>query len=207
MYVPFYLFCGCKSIFVVYFFCIDLLFWLLHDELWAFTGAVTFLVFLSRVLGIQCCWILILIVCICRDGVSESQFSQVLNVELNQIIKVLLCTVLLENSFVFLHFLTRVRRRRHIRVWDRGTFRSSQWSLLKRITTQNSSKLIHQRTFHLVSTLVPLNTVKDSSPLNGLSNLHFFFASGTVVDSGIVHPRQYDFYMCAHAGPIVSSPE
>jgi eukaryotic translation initiation factor 2C len=28
--------------------------------------------------------------------------------------------------------------------------------------------------------------------------------TGTVVDSGIVHPKQYDFYMCAHAGPIVS---
>uniref|UniRef100_A0A0E0AHW8 Piwi domain-containing protein n=1 Tax=Oryza glumipatula TaxID=40148 RepID=A0A0E0AHW8_9ORYZ len=28
---------------------------------------------------------------------------------------------------------------------------------------------------------------------------------GTVVDSGIVHPRQYDFYMCAHAGPIGTS--
>jgi eukaryotic translation initiation factor 2C len=54
--------------------------------------------------------------------------------------------------------------------------------------------------------VVLLNTAKDPSPLNSLSNLHFVFASGTVVDSGIVHPRQYDFYMCAHAGPIVSSP-
>ena len=173
---------------------------------WAFTGAVTFLVFLSWVLGIQCWWILILMVYLCRDGVSESQFSQVLNVELNQIIKVLLCTVLLENSLVFWHFLTRVRRYRHIRVWDRGTFRSSQWSLLKRITTQNSSKLIRQTTFHLVSSPVPLNTAKGTCHLNSLSNWHFCFASGTVVDSGIVHPRQYDFYMCAHAGPIISSP-
>ena len=90
---------------------------------WAFTGAVTsfslcheFLVFsVDEFLSY-----------LCRDGVSESQFCQVLNVELNQIIKVLLCTVLLENSLVFWHFLTRVRRYRHIRVWDRGTFRSSQ---------------------------------------------------------------------------------
>lgn len=27
---------------------------------------------------------------------------------------------------------------------------------------------------------------------------------GTVVDTKIVHPRNYDFYMCAHAGMIVS---
>ena len=26
---------------------------------------------------------------------------------------------------------------------------------------------------------------------------------GTVVDKGICHPRNYDFYMCAHAGMIV----
>lgn len=29
--------------------------------------------------------------------------------------------------------------------------------------------------------------------------------SGTVVDTKVVHPRNYDFYMCAHAGMIVSS--
>lgn len=28
--------------------------------------------------------------------------------------------------------------------------------------------------------------------------------SGTVVDTKIVHPTNYDFYMCAHAGIIVS---
>jgi len=33
MYVPFYLFFGCKGIFVVSFFCIDLLYLFLHDEL------------------------------------------------------------------------------------------------------------------------------------------------------------------------------
>lgn len=32
-----------------------------------------------------------------RDGVSESQFSQVLNIELDQIIKVMAC------SFIFIH--------------------------------------------------------------------------------------------------------
>lgn len=28
--------------------------------------------------------------------------------------------------------------------------------------------------------------------------------TGTVVDTKVVHPRNYDFYMCAHAGIIVS---
>lgn len=28
---------------------------------------------------------------------------------------------------------------------------------------------------------------------------------GTVVDTKVVHPKNYDFYMCAHAGMIVSS--
>ena len=28
---------------------------------------------------------------------------------------------------------------------------------------------------------------------------------GTVVDGVICHPRNYDFYMCAHAGIIVCS--
>lgn len=27
---------------------------------------------------------------------------------------------------------------------------------------------------------------------------------GTVVDTEIVHPRNYDFYICTHAGMIVS---
>ena len=141
----------------------------------------------------------------CRDGVSESQFSQVLNIELNQIIKVTFS--LPGNSLAFWHpFLTRAPQYRLIRVWDGGIFWSSQWSLLKRITIQYSSKLIRQTTFHLVSSPVPFNTAKGTCHLNSLSNWHFCFASGTVVDSGIVHPRQYDFYMCAHAGPIVSSP-
>lgn len=149
--------------------------------------------------------LLILMVYVCRDGVSESQFSQVLNIELNQIIKVTF-TLPGESLASWCRFLTRAQQYRLIRVWDRGIFRSSQWSLLKRITTQNSSKLIRQTTFHLVSTPVPLNTTTGTYHLNSLSNWHFCFASGTVVDSGIVHPRQYDFYMCAHAGPIVSSP-
>lgn len=32
----------------------------------------------------------------------------------------------------------------------------------------------------------------------------FSLPSGTVVDTDIVHPRNNDFFMCAHAGMIVS---
>jgi hypothetical protein len=28
--------------------------------------------------------------------------------------------------------------------------------------------------------------------------------AGTVVDSKVCHPKNFDFYMCAHAGMIVS---
>jgi len=34
--------------------------------------------------------------------------------------------------------------------------------------------------------------------------LIFFLCAGTVIDNKICHPRNYDFYMCAHAGMIVS---
>lgn len=29
---------------------------------------------------------------------------------------------------------------------------------------------------------------------------------GTVIDNGVCHPQNNDFYMCAHAGRIVSFP-
>lgn len=32
------------------------------------------------------------------------------------------------------------------------------------------------------------------------------FVTGTVVDTMVVHPRNYDFYMCPQAGMIVSFP-
>lgn len=37
-----------------------------------------------------------------------------------------------------------------------------------------------------------------------LTSLSLSSNSGTVVDTKVVHPRHYDFYMCAHAGMIVS---
>lgn len=87
-----------------------------------------------------------------RDGVSESQFSQVLNVELNQIIKA-------------------------YQTMGRGD--------LPKFTVIIAQKNHHTKLFQA--------DAPDNVP------------PGTVVDSGIVHPRQYDFYMCAHAGPIGTS--
>uniref|UniRef100_A0A804Q7B5 Argonaute6 n=1 Tax=Zea mays TaxID=4577 RepID=A0A804Q7B5_MAIZE len=87
-----------------------------------------------------------------RDGVSESQFSQVLNVELNQIIK---------------------------------AYQSMGQGDLPKFTVIIAQKNHHTKLFQA------------DSPEN--------VPPGTVVDSGIVHPRQYDFYMCAHAGPIGTS--
>uniref|UniRef100_A0A0D9XB38 Piwi domain-containing protein n=1 Tax=Leersia perrieri TaxID=77586 RepID=A0A0D9XB38_9ORYZ len=87
-----------------------------------------------------------------RDGVSESQFSQVLNFELNQIIK----------AYEYM---------------DQGP--------IPKFTVIIAQKNHHTKLF------------QENAPDN--------VPPGTVVDSGIVHPRQYDFYMCAHAGPIGTS--
>ncbi|XP_015696506.1 protein argonaute 16 [Oryza brachyantha] len=87
-----------------------------------------------------------------RDGVSESQFSQVLNVELDQIIK----------AYEYM---------------DQGP--------IPKFTVIIAQKNHHTKLF------------QENAPDN--------VPPGTVVDSGIVHPRQYDFYMCAQAGPIGTS--
>ncbi|VAH60215.1 unnamed protein product [Triticum turgidum subsp. durum] len=86
-----------------------------------------------------------------RDGVSESQFNQVLNIELDQIIEA--CKFLDEN-------------------WN------------PKFTLIVAQKNHHTKFF------IP------GSPDN--------VPPGTVVDNAVCHPRNYDFYMCAHAGMIVS---
>ncbi|KAG8489214.1 hypothetical protein CXB51_017213 [Gossypium anomalum] len=87
-----------------------------------------------------------------RDGVSESQFNQVLNIELEQIIK----------SYQFL-----------------GE------SDVPKFTVVVAQKNHHTKLFQA-------NAPENVPP-------------GTVVDTKIVHPRNYDFYMCAHAGMIGTS--
>ncbi|KOM25275.1 hypothetical protein LR48_Vigan66s002800 [Vigna angularis] len=89
---------------------------------------------------------------IIRNGVIESQFNQVLNIELHQIIEA--CKFLDENWNP--KFLVIVAQKNH-----------------------------HTRFFQLD---VPNNV-----------------PPGTVIDNKICHPRNYDFYMCAHAGMIGTS--
>ncbi|KAL3652627.1 Protein argonaute 16 [Castilleja foliolosa] len=87
-----------------------------------------------------------------RDGVSESQFAQVLNIELNQIIKAY----------------------QHLGETDFPKF-----------TVVVAQKNHHTRLFQA--------SASENVP------------SGTVVDTKVVHPRHYDFYMCSHAGLIGTS--
>lgn len=87
-----------------------------------------------------------------RDGVSESQFNQVLNIELDQIIEA--CKFLDENWTP--KFVVIVAQKNH-----------------------------HTRFF------------QPNSPDN--------VPPGTVIDNKICHPRNYDFYLCAHAGMIGTS--
>ncbi|KAJ4975109.1 hypothetical protein NE237_000215 [Protea cynaroides] len=87
-----------------------------------------------------------------RDGVSESQFDQVLNIELEQVIK------------AFQHL-------------------GETW--LPKFTVIVAQKNHHTKLFQA------------SAPEN--------VPPGTVVDTKVVHPRNYDFYMCAQAGIIGTS--
>uniref|UniRef100_A0ACD5XQE4 Uncharacterized protein n=1 Tax=Avena sativa TaxID=4498 RepID=A0ACD5XQE4_AVESA len=87
-----------------------------------------------------------------RDGVSESQFSQVLNLEVDQIMK---------------------------------AYQNMGQETPPKITVIIAQKNHHTKLFQA--------DAPDNVP------------PGTVVDSGIVHPKQYDFYMCPHAGPIGTS--
>ncbi|KAL6535929.1 Protein argonaute 16 [Orobanche hederae] len=91
-------------------------------------------------------------VIIFRDGVSESQFAQVLNIELDQIIKAY----------------------QHLGESD-----------IPKFTMIVAQKNHHTRLFQA--------SASENVP------------SGTVVDTKVVHPRNYDFYMCSHAGMIGTS--
>ncbi|GAB2215125.1 hypothetical protein Droror1_Dr00019501 [Drosera rotundifolia] len=84
-----------------------------------------------------------------RDGVSESQFSQVLNKELDQII-------------------------------EACKFLDEKWN--PKFTVIVAQKNHHTKFF------------QPGSPDN--------VPPGTVIDNKVCHPRNYDFYMCAHAGMI-----
>ncbi|CAJ2651954.1 unnamed protein product [Trifolium pratense] len=89
---------------------------------------------------------------IIRDGVSESQFNQVLNIELDQII-------------------------------EACKFLDEKWN--PKFVVIVAQKNHHTRFF------------QTNSPDN--------VPPGTVIDNKICHPRNYDFYLCAHAGMIGTS--
>ncbi|CAN6358861.1 unnamed protein product [Urochloa humidicola] len=84
-----------------------------------------------------------------RDGVSESQFTQVINIELDQII-------------------------------EACKFLDEKWS--PKFTVIVAQKNHHTKFF------------QTGSPEN--------VPPGTVVDNVVCHPKNFDFYMCAHAGMI-----
>lgn len=88
-----------------------------------------------------------------RDGVSESQFNQVLNIELDQII-------------------------------EACKFLDEQWS--PKFTVIIAQKNHHTKFFQA-------GGLPDNVP------------PGTVVDKQVCHPKNYDFYMCSHAGMIGTS--
>ncbi|KAI4363779.1 hypothetical protein MLD38_019952 [Melastoma candidum] len=87
-----------------------------------------------------------------RDGVSESQFNQVLNIEIKQIVQ------------AYLHL---------------GDGEPPKFTVI-----------VAQKNHH--TKLFLANASENVPP-------------GTVVDTKIVHPRNYDFYMCAQAGMIGTS--
>ncbi|XP_051134343.1 protein argonaute 4-like [Andrographis paniculata] len=84
-----------------------------------------------------------------RDGVSESQFNQVLNIEVSQII-------------------------------EACKFLDEKWS--PKFVVIIAQKNHHTKFF------------QQNSPDN--------VQPGTVIDNKVCHPRNYDFYLCAHAGMI-----
>ncbi|KAM5580524.1 protein argonaute 16 [Rosa sericea] len=89
-----------------------------------------------------------------RDGVSESQFNQVLNEELDQIMK------------AYKH---------------------------------------HEKVDELPKFTVIVAQKNHNTKLFQAGSPQYNVPPGTVVDTNIVHPRNYDFYMCAHKGSIGTS--
>ncbi|KAJ9551638.1 hypothetical protein OSB04_015683 [Centaurea solstitialis] len=87
-----------------------------------------------------------------RDGVSESQFNQVLNIELDQMIKA--------------------------------------YQHLGEVDVPKFTVIVAQKNHHT-------KLFQASGPEN--------VPAGTVVDTKVVHPRNYDFYMCAQSGMLGTS--
>lgn len=145
-----------------------------------------------------------------RDGVSESQFNQVINIELNQIIEVWMCSncslVFPWNLFSFWSQNSIIFSRPAIS-WKKIGVQSSLSLLHKKTTTQDFSRPTHRIMCLLVcnfSYLALLLVEYNLIDWFYRNFLEIFCMPGTVIDNAICHPKTNDFYMCAHAGPIVS---
>ena len=141
-----------------------------------------------------------------RDGVGESQFNQVLNIELEQIIEV--CT---PNSFLGWKTLVIWTKRMFIffrpaNSWMSNGIQSSWWLLHRRITIQDFSRMDPPLMFLPVCSLFTISRAKcNGKPWDITFSFALISCAGTIVDNTICHPRNNDFYLCAHAGMIVSS--
>lgn len=79
--------------------------------------------------------------------------------------------------------------------------------LLKRIIIPSFSNKEVLTMYHLVSNQSIYHTWKELKKVVFFCKtlLLLLFLAGTVIDSKVCHPLYYDFYMCAHAGMIVST--
>ena len=79
----------------------------------------------------------------CRDGVSDSQFNQVLNIELDQIMQVwiMVCLFSVWSTFYGLDLFSWGYIIRHASLLKKIGNQSSQWSLPRRTITPSSSKI------------------------------------------------------------------
>ncbi|KAI4308285.1 hypothetical protein L6164_031375 [Bauhinia variegata] len=123
-------------------------------------------------------------VIIFRDGVSESQFNQVLNLELDQIIEA--CKFLDDKWNP--KFTVIVAQKNHHTKFFQPSSPDNVPLVSVRLDVIEISKI------HLVGFPPPFFLI-----------VLFFCSSGTVIDNKVCHPRNYDFYMCAHAGMIGTS--
>jgi eukaryotic translation initiation factor 2C len=163
-----------------------------------------------------------------RDGVSESQFNQVLNIELQQIIEVffLLATLLASSICVVMLSFIQVSCTVcfvHINMvllpLQACKFLDEKWN--PKFTLIIAQKNHHTKFFIPGKTEnVPAgNLHQPTCPLLQLCRLIYWWpynyyyysliismvlSAGTVVDNKVCHPRNFDFYMCSHAGMIVS---
>uniref|UniRef100_A0ACD5VW93 Uncharacterized protein n=1 Tax=Avena sativa TaxID=4498 RepID=A0ACD5VW93_AVESA len=157
-----------------------------------------------------------------RDGVSESQFNEVLNDELTMIMEVnirdmqiLLSQFWLVTSFYWMQACEFFGSKHFGGKW------------FPKFTLIVAQKNHHTRFFMPNERNNEVNNVQPGNlhlsyfvsffynPMNQASTFPLFLHKliiflvclcvGTVVDKGICHPRNFDFYMCAHAGMIVCS--